>query len=481
MTERYERIYTLPKNQYVKTCPAILLAGALLKDNLSNEMLVQLKFKNISNKTIKAIEVEIISRDIADRQLGEKTTYHYLDLDVNRDDEFGSKSPIILASNITRSFSVRIIEIVFFDKSLWQGTNVELEVLTPIEKLPYSGELLKQFKIKYGKMSKYNFASESDIWFCTCGSINHINEKCCHTCLILKEDLENIDVNTLYEEIKVREANYLKKQEQRLLREKELELQKEKATQEKILIKKERKEQIQTKSLTILKKSTRAIILLFVILCLVYGGITFYNAEVYTVELNKAQKYYNYGNYVDAVDSLTQYDVQESQDLLQEIMLSYMVDKYIPYVEQLITTVDEYIYMYESESLYQTGEYTAIISEYLSTIEELDNSLSSIYSEYNKVFSSDILDQMPESLQDLDIVFSEYALYVSEYYSYDEVTSFASDFGFLCINVRSFSSKGSSYLGYSDVDDISYQTYETELNDYYLKLEEKINSFSVEN
>ena len=50
MSERYTKLFSLPENQYVHGAPILIAAGALLRDNLSETMLAQLKFWNISKK-----------------------------------------------------------------------------------------------------------------------------------------------------------------------------------------------------------------------------------------------------------------------------------------------------------------------------------------------------------------------------------------------------------------------------------------------
>ena len=63
MSERYTRIYSLPLNLYTKNSPVIIRAGALLRDNLLNTLLAQLKIENISNKTGNIVKVEIHCKD----------------------------------------------------------------------------------------------------------------------------------------------------------------------------------------------------------------------------------------------------------------------------------------------------------------------------------------------------------------------------------------------------------------------------------
>ena len=55
--ERYSILWRMPENLYTQDSPVIVRAGALLKDNETGCILIQLKFENISDNTIKAIRL----------------------------------------------------------------------------------------------------------------------------------------------------------------------------------------------------------------------------------------------------------------------------------------------------------------------------------------------------------------------------------------------------------------------------------------
>ena len=95
MSERYTKVFDLPKNMYAENAPVVISAGALLKDNQTGTILAQLKIKNITNKVIKAAKISILSFDTVGKQIGDETNHEYLDLSIGRDYEFGQKVPII--------------------------------------------------------------------------------------------------------------------------------------------------------------------------------------------------------------------------------------------------------------------------------------------------------------------------------------------------------------------------------------------------
>ena len=65
MAERYTKLYTLPANLYASGSPALISAGALLKDSQTGKVLCQLKFKNISPRVISALKVLVIGYDMS--------------------------------------------------------------------------------------------------------------------------------------------------------------------------------------------------------------------------------------------------------------------------------------------------------------------------------------------------------------------------------------------------------------------------------
>ena len=72
MSERYSRLFSLPENLYAEGAPVVIAAGALLKDNQADKIVAQLKMRNISQKSIKAVTVCIHPLDTVGNSLGEE-------------------------------------------------------------------------------------------------------------------------------------------------------------------------------------------------------------------------------------------------------------------------------------------------------------------------------------------------------------------------------------------------------------------------
>lgn len=199
MTERFKKLFTLEPNLYTENSPVIISAGALQFDNETGKILAQIKFKNISNKNIKCISVSIQQLDTIGRTLGEPILYQYLDLDINRDIEFGSKTPIYLSDQTARSFKIEITEIIFKDDTVWSPAKESIwESIPEQNKLyPNDSELLDQYHLDINPKGEKEFFKYKDIWKCSCGVINKENENSCHTCHFPLNKMENVNTEIL--------------------------------------------------------------------------------------------------------------------------------------------------------------------------------------------------------------------------------------------------------------------------------------------
>lgn len=184
MSERYTRLFSLAENFYSTGAPVIIAAGALLKDNQTGNVLAQLKIRNISSKIIKAATISMKPLDTMGISLGDAVHYQYLDLQADRDTDFGQKTAIHLPDSTTRSFTVAVLEVIFADNSIWHGENQPWEVLaepTNIDSLD-DRELTKQFRIEYGDDFQNLLFDQKDLWYCVCGAVNRRGELRCHKC-----------------------------------------------------------------------------------------------------------------------------------------------------------------------------------------------------------------------------------------------------------------------------------------------------------
>ena len=232
MGERYTKLFSLSEQLYIENAPVIIAAGALLKDNKTDNILVQLKFQNIEEQQIKALTVQIIPLDIKNEKIEEKIEYQYLDLDENRDAYFGSNVPIMISNNKARSFETGVTEVIFKDNTVWKHEYTSWDILEKpqlLENTLKSPELVKQYKIKYGQDSTYTLKKEKRIWYCTCGALNHEDEKTCHKCMKNLDKLAAFNLSELETDVKVRLQEEQKQREKAReeLRQKEIKKKKQ--------------------------------------------------------------------------------------------------------------------------------------------------------------------------------------------------------------------------------------------------------------
>lgn len=201
MSERYTKLFSQSEPLYAEGSPVTIAAGALLLDNVGGRVLAQLKFKNVSSKTVKAVTVSITAKDTVGRVIGKPTIHQYLDLNALRDEEFGQKTAIFLPSESTREYEVRVTEAVFADNSVWTAPDDLLWQPVPKQEplFPDDAELLKQYRIDVNPTAKYEPIAEKDLWFCACGAVNRAEESTCHSCETSLSAMKNADLDKLRE------------------------------------------------------------------------------------------------------------------------------------------------------------------------------------------------------------------------------------------------------------------------------------------
>lgn len=200
MSERYTRLCVLPENLYAAGSPVLLSAGALLKDNQTGRILVQLKLRSLSPMNIKAVKVSVCPFDTVGAPLGEAVEHQYLDLTAARGDEFGAKLPIVLPDAATRAFSAVVTEVAFADNRVWHASGAPWEQLLvpqPLEQALDDAELVKQFRMTCGEDCKCLPVEYKDLWYCACGARNRREEAVCHRCGREHATLAAIDLNAL--------------------------------------------------------------------------------------------------------------------------------------------------------------------------------------------------------------------------------------------------------------------------------------------
>lgn len=188
MNERFETLYVLKKNLYTDASPVVVSSGVLLKDKKTDTVIVQLKFQSVSDKRIVALKVSLNAFDIAGNPITKLEEYQYLDLDVQNGDIFGLGKAIIMPDNVTRSFEVDKVTVVF-DEGFCQLSGKGFRPLENQERLDskLSEELVAQYQIDAATSGEYIPKDLGELWLCSCGTPN--TTTFCASCRAKKEDI----------------------------------------------------------------------------------------------------------------------------------------------------------------------------------------------------------------------------------------------------------------------------------------------------
>lgn len=209
MAERYKKIFDLGGARYAEGAPVLICAGAMLQDKLSHSTLVQLKLKNIDEQEISAVKLRISPFDAAERPI-EPVEYTYQNVKARRDQDFGSKTAVIIPDQSADSFDVSVLEVIFADKSRWEEPEKPwTTVKSPrsMDQVFNDKELSTQFAIRYGSDCTHFPEEDRDLWFCACGLVNHDNEAKCHSCRRVRSALMSINFKSLQSESLLRQEN----------------------------------------------------------------------------------------------------------------------------------------------------------------------------------------------------------------------------------------------------------------------------------
>ena len=199
MSERYTRLFSLPGSLYTPKAPLLIMAGALLKDNVTGQVLAQVKYKNLRAKPIKALTVSLQALDTRGLPLGQPVEYQYLDLIAPRDSEFGQKEPIPFPDASTRGFSAQVRQVIFSDNSIWEAEGQPWESLPEQQTLEQAlgdTELCKEYRSRFPGASFFPRVDGS-LWRCACGAWNEEAESTCHLCGKEKASLFSLDLGNL--------------------------------------------------------------------------------------------------------------------------------------------------------------------------------------------------------------------------------------------------------------------------------------------
>ena len=185
MSERYKKLYHLKRRLYAPESPVIIESGALLLEQSSNALLCQLCFRNIQERPIKALRAVVQLRDERGRALGKPVDHRYLDLELQREEEYGRDTAIVLPPERAASFTVRLSQVSFADGEVWTDQDVfweELPEQQSLEDFCGGAEAAERYRRRHGESCRFAPLETEELWFCACGAVNRSGDGRCHRC-----------------------------------------------------------------------------------------------------------------------------------------------------------------------------------------------------------------------------------------------------------------------------------------------------------
>lgn len=193
--ERYKYLVDFVQDHYILGCPVVIEKGALLQDTLNDTVILRLRVRNVSRKTIKYLSILVNMYDDANDPLFDEKPqdFAYLDLSVNQRESFGDNQANILIDASTRKVKIIIEKVVFADETVWRNEDSEVGVSFPEQELltELEADLRAQFNREFensglsevpGDLIKYFPKNKKAYWQCSCGFSNNVNEEVCLFC-----------------------------------------------------------------------------------------------------------------------------------------------------------------------------------------------------------------------------------------------------------------------------------------------------------
>ena len=198
MSTRYIKTFSTKANLYCENSPIIVQKGAINFDTRKSLSIAQIKFKNISDKTITKLSVSLKVSGPEENQK-ESIDFVYDKQNVGSASSFGEKMPILLPFEKSKSFEITAISVKFEDGTIWSN---EENIFVPLKQKKITKLLPNYYQLiayadKFGKGAKRIATDYDNFWLCTCSEACHFSESECPKCKASREELQNIDSASL--------------------------------------------------------------------------------------------------------------------------------------------------------------------------------------------------------------------------------------------------------------------------------------------
>ena len=386
--QRLEQILRDDRVAYAQGSPLLLEASALHRDKTTGDSIIQLKWKNIDSRIVKAVMIDLITYDAFQQQF-KPIQYQYNDIEVRQNDDFGGRTPIIIRNDKIVRFDVVLKAVSFDDNTIWRSDVDRIfEPLPDTKPQILNGELREQLARDLHAQNNYradSYAMQTahDLWQCGCVSWQKIGTPCLN-CHISADALAAIsDHSTLLHNL----TEYKAEQErQRIEAEKALEIarkeaeEKAKAEQiarEKAEAERKQREAEERRQAAIRKKRRHKVFAICcVVLALAAAGVYYvkfhyipqkqYDEAVVLMENGQYEDAYNafvaLGDYSDSGDRIQQVEANryfDNGDYSQvDSIYATLPEQYQDHAGDLKTLYNDAV------KLLEAGEYDAAIAAF---------------------------------------------------------------------------------------------------------------------
>lgn len=180
-------------NLYKEQSPVVVVSGGLFTE--AGNVFARLVFKNIYEKTITSMLVDIHIFDVANIEIEVIRDYQYFGMDAPRGAEFGGENDISITGSNGKTISVAVKKVLFSDDTAWDGSPSLLYENIPPRRTLFDEledeDTVAQYKRDFaGALATKPGAPQAafvpdkykDLWLCSCGEINHADEEACYAC-----------------------------------------------------------------------------------------------------------------------------------------------------------------------------------------------------------------------------------------------------------------------------------------------------------
>ena len=184
MKQRYNRIFMLEDKLYAPGAPLLIEAGTLVEDPRDGRLLAALRLRSLTSRTITAVTAVITPLDGAGNPMEPAEEYTCEGLELRRGQSFTFHPPEAVPPGAVR-FRATVFLVTFSGEDVWLDPESRWDPLPAAQglgTLPADPDLAEELRSYYGKDYRNPPGVWEDLWMCSCGAANRMEETVCQKC-----------------------------------------------------------------------------------------------------------------------------------------------------------------------------------------------------------------------------------------------------------------------------------------------------------